>query len=250
MLDAKLGSNYGVVLTSFVDLSGNIFESKAEVIVVTVNCVGVMGAGIALDAKYRWPEIKNKYVNECAEGRFSIGDIFWGQTNKQHVALFPTKNHWKLPSKIDYLEFGLSTLRNDLVKKSFRSIAVPQLGCSNGGLDWKDVRPKIVRSLDNVPDLKVELWSFHSNFIDVDFSRFRIIFLELEPKNAAKWLGCSKKSESLIRETLRNDKITNFTHIFNVEGIGSKTLERIYRAALSNKHPSIQTSIDYGQKDG
>jgi len=237
-------------LTSFVELSGNIFESEAEVIVITVNCVGVMGAGIALDAKYRWPEIENKYVTECAEGRFSIGDIFWGQTNKQHVALFPTKNHWKLPSKIGYLESGLSTLRNDLVKKSFRSVALPQLGCSHGGLDWKEVRPKIVRSLDNVPDLKVELWSYHSNFVDIDFSRFRIIFLELEPKNAAKWLGCSKKSESLIRETLRNGKITNFTHIFDVAGIGTKTLERIYRAALGNKHPSIQTSIDYGQKDG
>lgn len=237
-------------MTSFVDLSGNIFESEAEVIVITVNCVGVMGAGIALDAKYRWPEIAMNYVTECEAGRFSIGDIFWGQTNKQFVALFPTKKHWKRPSDIDYLEAGLTTLRSDLVKKSFRSIALPQLGCSNGGLSWNDVRPKIVQSLATLPDLKVELWSFHSNFTDNQFSQFRETFLELEPKDAAKWLGCSKRSEALIRETISSRKIINFTHLFDVPGIGTKTLEGVYRAALSNKQPRIQTSIDYGRKNG
>jgi hypothetical protein len=96
----------------------------------------------------------------------------------------------------------------------------------------------------------VELWSFHSNFTDNQFSQFRETFLELEPKDAAKWLGCSKRSEALIRETISSRKIINFTHLFDVPGIGTKTLEGVYRAALSNKQPSIQTSIDYGRKNG
>ena len=232
-------------MTSFTATEGNIFASQAEVIVITVNCVGVMGAGIALDTKRRWPEIDTAYVEECSAGRISIGEIFWAHSGKHLIALFPTKTHWKLPSKINYIEAGLATLREAIVNRSIKSVALPRLGCSNGGLNWEDVHPLIVEKLGDISDLKVELWDFKPNFIDQDFVRFRDTFLAVDDTSAGKWLKCSKRTEKKLREILHDSAITNFAQLSMISGIGEKTVEKVYQAALRSSSPSIQTALSY-----
>ena len=101
-------------MATFVDLTGNIFSSSAKSIVITVNCEGVMGAGIALDAKNRWPEIYDVYSKRCQLNGFHVGEIMWADSVPKKVALFPSKKLWRAPSKLSYISDGLDTLRTDI----------------------------------------------------------------------------------------------------------------------------------------
>jgi len=232
-------------LAKFSELTGNIFSSGAEVVVITVNCEGVMGAGIALDAKNRWPEIYDLYSKRCELNNFHIGDIMWTNSDSRKVALFPSKKLWRAPSKLSYLSDGLDTLRTDIDQLSITSIAIPHLGCSNGGLTWSEVKPLIVEKLSRIDELKVELWKFDQNFVDQDFQKFREIFLSLNPKNASNWVNFSKKTENFVRDVLRDNELTNFVQLAAIKGVGKKTLEKIYRAALTKNYPVIQSSLDF-----
>ncbi len=232
-------------MASIIELTGNIFSSEAEAIVITVNCEGVMGAGIALDAKNRWPMIYDSYSKKCELNKFQIGDVIWDQADSKQVALFPSKNLWRAPSKISFLRVGLETLRTDIICKSITSIALPHLGCSNGGLTWSDVKPLIVEKLSDIEELTIELWKFDQNFIDQDFEKFRKVFLLLNNKEASTWVNLSKSIEKLIREILSNSELTNFIQLSEMRGIGNKTLEKIYKAALGREYPIIQSSIDF-----
>jgi len=227
-------------MTEFKGMSGNIFASGSEVIVVTVNCVGVMGAGIALDAKHRWPDIADEYESACLNGRVSIGEIFWAKKKNQQVAFFPTKTHWKLPTEMAYIESGLNALRGEIVNRSISSLALPHLGCSNGGLCWSDVQPVIRAALSDLPKLKVELWEFNSDFVDDDFMRFKKTFLALDNTAAAKWLLCSNATAKRIRVALSRATITNFVQLSSSSGIGKKTIAKVYETALRSHHPPIQ----------
>jgi len=204
-----------------------------------------MGAGIALDAKNRWPEIYDLYSKRCELNNFHIGDIMWTNSDSRKVALFPSKKLWRAPSKLSYLSDGLDTLRTDIDQLSITSIALPHLGCSNGGLTWSEVKPLIVEKLSRIDELKVELWKFDQNFVDQDFQKFREIFLSLNPKNASNWVNFSKKTENFVRDVLRDNELTNFVQLAAIKGVGKKTLEKIYRAALTKNYPVIQSSLDF-----
>jgi O-acetyl-ADP-ribose deacetylase (regulator of RNase III) len=232
-------------LATFVDLTGNIFSSSAEAIVITVNCEGVMGAGIALDAKNRWPEIYDMYSKRCELDGFHVGEIMWADLVSKKVALFPSKKLWRAPSKLSYLSDGLDTLRTDIDRMSITSIALPHLGCSNGGLTWSEVKPLIVEKLSRIDGLLVELWKFEQNFVDQDFKKFREVFLSLNPTDASSWVSFSKNTEKFIRQVLSESELINFVQLAEVKGIGKKTLEKIYKAALSDNFPIIQGSLDF-----
>ncbi len=232
-------------MATFVDLTGNIFSSSAKSIVITVNCEGVMGAGIALDAKNRWPEIYDLYSKRCELNGFHVGEIMWADSVSKIVALFPSKKLWRAPSKLSYISDGLDTLRTDIDQMSITSIALPHLGCSNGGLTWSEVKPLIVEKLSRIDGLLVELWKFEQNFVDQDFKKFREVFLSLNPTDASSWVRFSKNAEQFLRQVLSDSDLTNFIQLAEVKGIGKKTLEKIYKAALSDNYPIIQGSLDF-----
>ena len=232
-------------MATFVDLTGNIFSSSANAIVITVNCEGVMGAGIALDAKNRWPEIYDLYSKRCELNGFRVGEIMWADSVSKKVALFPSKKLWRAPSKLSYISDGLDTLRIDIDQMSITSIALPHLGCSNGGLTWSEVKPLIVEKLSTIDGLLVELWKFEQNFVDQDFQKFREVFLSLNPRDASSWISFSKNTEKFIRQVLIESELTNFVQLAEVRGVGKKTLEKIYKAALSDDLPIIQGSLNF-----
>ena len=232
-------------MAKFAELTGNIFSSGAEVVVITVNCEGVMGAGIALDAKNRWPEIYDVYSKRCELNGFDVGEIMWADSVSKKVALFPSKKLWRAPSKLSYISEGLDALRTDIDQMSITSIALPHLGCSNGGLTWSEVKPLIVEKLSTIDGLLVELWKFEQNFVDQDFQKFREVFLSLNPKDASSWVSFSKNTEKFIRQVLIESELTNFVQLAEVKGVGKKTLEKIYKAALSDDFPIIQGSLNF-----
>ena len=132
-------------------IKGDIFSSPAKVIVNTVNTVGVMGKGIALAYKERYPNMFLAYRNACEKKMFQIGKLMLYYAPDHWILLFPTKENWRNPSRIEYLKAGLEKFVNTYAEKNITSVAFPRLGCGNGELNWDDVRPVMESYLKNLP---------------------------------------------------------------------------------------------------
>lgn len=140
-------------MITFVD--GNIFDSPAQVITNTINCVGVMGKGLALEFKRRFPKMYEDYRIRCQKGDVLPGRPYLWEDDKVQILNFPTKRHWRENSRLDDIEEGLRYLANHYQEMGLHTLALAPLGCGNGGLNWNDVKPLIERYLGSVPDLEV-----------------------------------------------------------------------------------------------
>ena len=143
-------------------IPSSVFNSPAEVITNTVNCEGVMGAGLALEVALRHPDLDANYQQRCQQQSVAIGRpyLFPVQDCPYRAVLnFPTKKSWRFPSKLDWIEQGLAYIaaHHSRAQPPLRSLALPQLGCDKGGLDWDEVQPLIHRHLSLLPDLHVYL---------------------------------------------------------------------------------------------
>jgi O-acetyl-ADP-ribose deacetylase (regulator of RNase III) len=135
-------------------MRGDLFTSPAAVLVNTVNTVGVMGKGVAKEFKRYYPDMFREYQQRCERGEFTIGDLCLFHHPHKSVMNFPTKKHWRSPSKLEYIEQGLQTFVREYRKYKVHSIAFPQLGCGNGELDWESqVRPLMQEYLGPLPIL-------------------------------------------------------------------------------------------------
>ena len=134
---------------------GNLLESPAVALVNTVNTVGVMGKGIALQFKKAFPHNFAVYGEACKNGELKIGkilavkdrDLLWGE---KLILNLPTKTDWRLPSEYAYIERGLVALRDYLIIHHVERLAIPPLGCGNGGLDWLKVKPMIADAMEGI----------------------------------------------------------------------------------------------------
>lgn len=143
-------------------MTGDILKAEAEAIVNTVNCVGIMGRGIALQFKKAFPANFRAYALACGEGEVQPGKMFvydtGAFTNPRYIVNFPTKRHWKGKSRIEDIESGLIALAQEVGARGIKSIAIPPLGAGLGGLDWNEVLPRIKAALTDVPDLHVLIY--------------------------------------------------------------------------------------------
>lgn len=144
-------------------VSGNLLEAEAEALVNTVNTVGVAGKGIALQFRQAFPENYEAYRKACQRGEVEPGMMFVYRTGKwtcpRFIINFPTKRHWKGKSKLADVEAGLADLIRVVREERIQSIAVPPLGCGNGGLDWEVVRPLIEAAFEPLPEVRVMLYA-------------------------------------------------------------------------------------------
>ena len=142
--------------------NGNLIETDAEALVNTVNTVGIMGKGVALQFKKAFPDNFKAYEKAAKDSEIQIGKVFVIETGKftnpKYIINFPTKKHWRYPSRLEWVKEGLRDLHNFIVRNNIRSIAIPPLGCGNGKLKWAEVKPLIINSLADIADLKVFLF--------------------------------------------------------------------------------------------
>ena len=142
--------------------TGNLLDSSAEALINTVNTVGVMGKGIALMFKERFPNNMQAYAKACKAKQVVTGKMFVTQTNElmgpRWIINFPTKQHWKTPSKMEWIDEGLQDLRHFIVSNNVRSVAIPPLGAGNGGLEWQQVKPRIEAALGDLADVDVIIY--------------------------------------------------------------------------------------------
>ena len=145
------------------ETKGNLLEADAEALVNTVNTVGHMGKGIALQFKQAYPENFLAYARALKRGEVQAGRMFVVPTglvtNPRYIINFPTKRHWRGRSRIEDIDTGLEALVGEIRRLGIRSIAVPPLGCGNGGLDWRDVQPRIQRALADLHGVRVLLFA-------------------------------------------------------------------------------------------
>jgi len=142
--------------------SGDILKDQAEALVNTVNCVGIMGRGIALQFKDAFPGNFKAYTEACRREEVQPGRMFVFDTGQlmrpRYIINFPTKRHWRGKSRIEDIEAGLVSLVEVIREKGIRSIAVPPLGSGLGGLDWREVKPRIEAALGPLGDLRVTVY--------------------------------------------------------------------------------------------
>ena len=138
-------------------LTGDIFQSSAKTLVNTVNCVGVMGKGIALEFKKRYPQMYKDYLNRCKNNMVKPGEpYYYSDLLGTSIINFPTKDDWRSQSNINYIIKGLKWFVDNYQKLNITSVAFPPLGCGNGGLLWEDVGPIMYKALSNLPiDIEV-----------------------------------------------------------------------------------------------
>ncbi|MBI5365171.1 MAG: macro domain-containing protein [Planctomycetes bacterium] len=141
-------------------VQGNLLESHAEAVVNTVNEVGVMGKGLALQVRDAFPESSGEYIRACKRGDVRVGRMFVTRSSAlvgpTWIIHFPTKKHWRDPSQLAWVCDGLDDLVRVVRELGIRSIAIPPLGCGNGGLDWTDVRREIERAFAPFVDVEVQ----------------------------------------------------------------------------------------------
>lgn len=167
-------------------IEGDIFSSPAQVLVNAVNTVGVMGKGIALAFKNRYPRMFELYKDACEKKKFQMGKLMLCREIDHTILLFPTKENWRNPSKIEYIKKGLDKFVKTYAEKNITSIAFPKLGCGNGDLAWDEVRPIMEEFLKPLP---IEVYIYLGPGESV-------IPEHKQPKEMQKWLRENAKDMS------------------------------------------------------
>lgn len=142
---------------------GNLLEAPVEALVNTVNCVGYMGKGIALQFKQAFPANFRSYEVACKSGAVTPGRMLVHDhgmlIQPRYIINFPTKRHWRGKSLMEDIDAGLRTLVEEVRSRGIRSIAIPPLGCGLGGLDWDEVHPRIEAAFADLPEVDVHLYA-------------------------------------------------------------------------------------------
>lgn len=183
--------------------TGNLLDADVEAVVNTVNTVGVMGKGIALMFKEAFPDNFQAYEAACREKRVHLGNMFITERRDllggpRWIVNFPTKAHWRFPSKIEWIRDGLHDLREVIVSRGIRSIAIPPLGSGNGGLDWREVKSLIEQELAGLDSVSVVIYEPTSKYQNVakregveKLTPARALVAELVRRYAVLGLDCT-----------------------------------------------------------
>lgn len=219
-------------------ISGNIFTSKCQTIVNTVNCVGVMGAGIALECRLRYPEMYTQYAKLCDEKKIDVGILWLFKSPNRWVLNFPTKKHWKYPSKEQYLHTGLQKFIDTYESKNIESIAFPLLGTQHGGLDASQSL-KLMESYLQHCVIPVEIYRYDPTAADDVYDEFKASFLSMTVDELKARTGLRSNYIDRIQEALTSSKIHQLNQLASVDGIGDKTLEKAFAFVRNESAASL-----------
>lgn len=223
------------------EINGNIFNSTCQTVVNTVNCVGVMGKGIALEYKLRYPEMYDSYKEICENQLLKPGLLqLWTRTTPW-ILNFPTKVHWKYPSKMKYIEAGLEKFVNVYMEKNISSISFPILGSSSGGLVENEVIEVMFRYLSPLRNIEIEIYHFDPDAEDNLFSLLYQKIYRFDASDYEHFIGIKKAQANKIIQSINNNQIHSMLALQNVRGVGEKSLRKIY-GFLNNDAQRIRTS--------
>lgn len=234
--------NKGIIMAINL-IKGNIWNTKCQTLVNTVNCEGIMGAGIALEARLRYPDMYENYRKVCNDRLLKIGSLLLYKKSEPYWILnFPTKDKWRLPSKEIYIKDGLKKFIGTYESRGIQSVAFPILGGQNGGLNENRVIEIMYYYLENLP-INIEIYQYDPRANDDMFLEFRKLLLESDISILAKETKIKKNSlEILINEISRNNNLFQIGQLIQIKGIGDTTLEKVFkyqRSLIYNQQTSL-----------
>lgn len=215
---------------------GNIFSSDKQTIVNTINCVGVMGKGVALGFRLRYPKMYEKYKEYCDSKQIAIGKLWLykqPQEGTQWVLNFPTKFHWKYPSKMEYIEAGLQKFVDTYEEKGVTSIAFPLLGTHNGGLDKIEVLDMMLSYLKKC-SIPIDIYEYDPNAPDELYNLFKTKWISMS-MNDKKRIGIRPSQIAIIDSAIKDTNIYSMASLSECNGIGILTLQRCFNLVVNNE---------------
>lgn len=215
---------------------GNIFSSDKQTIVNTINCVGVMGKGVALGFRLRYPEMYEKYRELCKTRQIAVGKLWLYKQSRevlQWILNFPTKIHWKFPSKMEYIEAGLQKFVDTYEEKGITSIAFPLLGTHNGGLDKIEVLDMMHSYLEKC-SIPIDIYEYDPETPDELFNQFKEKWISMSILDKKK-LGIRANQLEIIDTAINNKSICSMTTLSECDGIGIITLQKCFNLVIEYK---------------
>ncbi len=198
-----------------------------------------MGKGIAQVYKLRYPLMFDEYKEHCKNKLIKPG-VLWlfnKQQNAPWILNFPTKFHWKYPSKMEWIVSGLEKFVETYEKKGITSIAFPLLGTHNGGLDIHEVKFLMDKYLGKCL-IEIEIYNYDPNAKDDLFEQFKTKWLELSPESIKKDTGIQAQYARKITEIINLGEVNSMIALANYKGIGEKTLEKAFSYVLNHSNPN------------
>lgn len=227
---------------SYKEVRGSIFNSKAQALVNTVNCVGVMGKGIALEFRRRYPKMFKEYQCVCEKGELQPGQILPYRGGETWILNFVIKNDWKQPSKVEWIENCLKEFVSSYRDTGIKSAAFPWMGAMNGGIPIETIK-KIMRNyLSNLTDIDIEVYDFDPDASDPLFEKLNNIVKSryLNIKDLSKISDIQPRYMEKIIKALQQENIRSLPRLIESGIIGKKNIEKLYAFLIG--HPRINDS--------
>lgn len=221
-------------------IQGNLFTSTCQTLVNTVNCFGVMNAGIALEFRYRYPAMFDKYKLYCEQKLIQIGKLWVYDipNSDKKILNFPTKYHWKYPSKYEYLEKGLQKFFDTYQEKGITSIAFPLLGTLNGKLETQKVLELMYKYLIHC-DIPIEIYEYNPQEKDDLIELFYDYFQKQSISNIHKQIGISPRNVEKIFHILQENQLNTLLQLKDFKGISEDTLQKCFLFAMKIKENNL-----------
>ena len=230
------------------EYKGNLFASSAQCLVNTVNCVGVMGKGVALEFRRRFPKMFEEYRRICKRGKLRPGQILPYRKGEPWVLNFAIKDDWKHPSQIDWVESCLAKFVTSYRKLGIRSVAMPWLGAMNGQLDWEQVHNLIRSYLSELSDVSIELVEYDPHAGDPLFERLLSEAKRRTAEDFRRQTGITHSAAVMILSAVRERRVNSLSEVCSLEGVGKKSIDSLYSLLVNTQtgfqeSPHIQLSL-------
>lgn len=209
-------------------IRGNLFTTECQFIVNSVNCEGVMGAGIALYYKFRYPEMFKEYQIQCKKGNIAIGKLwmYYNALDGKTIISFPSKDKWRNPSEYRYLEEGLREFVRIYKNKNVTSVAFPVLGVSKGGLSEASVMDLMKRFLSKC-NILVEIYLFDKDQKDDMIDDFKKSIMRYSTDEICEHTSIRRSMIERVKAAFESKPLNNMLSLLEIDGIGPKTLEKL-----------------------
>lgn len=218
----------------------SVFNSGCEAIVNTINCDGVMGKGLALEFSLRFPNMFEEYKKQCESNLINVGKIYKYYENNQVIINFPTKKHWKYPSKLEWIEEGLKYFSTYYKELKIASIAFPPLGTNNGGLVFENgVKQLMEKYLSNL-DIDVII-CFDPDYPEGKEKEMVESIRNDNIESLCMKLNIKTKQALLLKQNI--NKINRFFNIMQIEGVGSTTYKKLFNYYYNIERKNEQLTL-------